>query len=251
MKRFSFLLFCVVIVFCLQSAVAQTIPDLEKMTGIMKRLRDGYDKAPLSFDMKYIYANEHTPGKILDSLNGWVETDGTNYHSLMDNTETIHNDKYNIVLFREDKIMYLAGATSASMPVDPLLMMDSILTQSGATSCTISKAGKNTVIRIGFKEGGSCKRMEMTIDTVAHRMLSMEYVVKTSLLTETPDANDKAAAEGYDEYAIVRSTFYNYRPLKPDASRFDDKTFFYKEGTEFRTKEAYSEYKIFVATPNL
>jgi hypothetical protein len=247
MKHFSFLLFCAVIVLGVQSAVAQVIPELEKMTGIMKRLRDGYDKTPLSFDMKYIYSNEHTPGKILDSLKGWVETDGTNYRSLMDNTETIHNDKYNIVLFREDKVMYLAAATSTSMPVDPLLQMDSILTQSGATSCRISKAGKNTVMRIGFAEGGPCKRMEMTIDTVAHRMLSMEYVVKTSLLTETPDAT----VEGYDEYAIVRSTFYNYRSPKPDISRFDDKTFFYKEGTEFRTKEAYSEYKIFVATPNL
>jgi hypothetical protein len=129
--------------------------------------------------------------------------------------------------------------------------METILKQSGATSCTISKNGKNTIIRVGFAQDGPCKQMEMTIDTVAHRMLSMQYIVKTAMLTETPDANDKAAAEGYDEYAIVKASFFNYHPIQPDSSRFDDATFFYKEGNEFKPTAAYSNYKIFVATPNL
>ncbi|SFE91052.1 hypothetical protein SAMN05518672_11217 [Chitinophaga sp. CF118] len=235
---------------CLQSAGAQAIPELERATGILKSLREGYTKELFAFDLKYIYANEHTPGKVLDSLKGSIETDGINYHCLMDNTETIHNDKYNIVLFKEDNLMYVASGANAANTVDPLLQMESILKQSGATSCSINKSGRNSIIRIGFAEGGPCKRMEMTVDTVGHRLLSMQYVVKTALLTETPE-EDNATKEGYDEYAIVRAIFYNYHSLQVDSSRFDDKIFFYKEGTEFKTTAAYSNYKIFVATPNL
>jgi hypothetical protein len=251
MKRFSLLLLYIVVFAGIKSAEAQTLPAFERVTGVLKTLRDGYGKDPFSFDLKYIYANEHTPGKILDSLTGRIETDGTNYHSLLDNTETIHNEKYNIVLFKEDQIMYLSTGATAAASVDPLAQMETVLKQSGATSCTILKSGKNNIINIGFAPDGPCKKMEITIDTVAHRLISMEYVVKTALLTETPDDNDKAATEGYDEYAIVRASFYNYKALNPDSSRFDDRTFFYKEGTEFKTTAAYNNYKIFVATPNL
>lgn len=244
------LLFFAALFICLQTT-AQTIPDFEKVTGMLKSLRQGYNNGPFSFELKYVYANEHTPEKILDSLKGKIETDGNNYHSVLDNTESIHNAKYNIVLFKEDNIMYLSAGTTAATSIDPLSQMETILNQSGATSCTISKAGKNTIIRIGFAADGPCKQMEMTIDTVAHRMLSMQYIIKTALLTETPDATDKAVAAGYDEYAIVKASFFNYHPVQPDSSKFDDATFFYKEGTEFKPTPAYSNYKIFVATPNL
>ena len=244
------LLFFTAIFICLQTT-AQTIPDFEKVTGMLKTLRDGYNNGPFSFELKYIYANEHSPEIILDSLKGKIETDGSNYHSILDNTESIHNAKYNIVLFKEDNIMYLSAGATTAASVDPLSQMETILKQSGANSCKISKAGKNAIIRIGFAPDGACKQMEMTIDTVAHRMLSMQYIIKTALLTETPDANDKAAAEGYDEYAVVKASFFNYHPIQPDSSKFDDTTFFYKEGTEFKPTAAYSNYKIFVATPNL
>jgi hypothetical protein len=229
-------------------AMGQVKTDMDNATRILKNLQLAFTAHPIAFDIKYLYSNEHTPEKVLDSLKGSIEMSGSDYHYQLDSTETIHNSKYSIVLFKEDKVMYLSGASEQVPTPDPLQSMQSILEKSGVTGCTVSNEKGKTIIRFVFAAGGPCKQMKIVADTVKNHLLSMEYILKTALLK---DAQDDTEMEGYEEYALVSTTFYNYHDLQPDASRFDDKAFFYKESTEFKVMPAYEAYKIFVATPNL
>ena len=233
---------------CANVLFAQKVDGLDEAINAIKSVRES--AVPYGFDMKYSYANESKPTVLLDSLNGAIVIAGKNYYCKMDSTETISNDRYNIVLFREDKIMYV-GAARSDNTEDPIGQMQGVLEKSGANSCTTTYCGTKKIINVGFAAGGACKQLKMVIDTAARHMLSMEYLIKTAMLIDAPDAEARVAGQGYDEYAVVNASFYNYHPFNKDTAWFNENQFFYKEGSEYKPAPAYREYQIVLATPNL
>jgi len=231
------LLFIIALLTGLSASAQET-----KVIEALKHLRQAYGKDAIAFDLKYIYSNEDKPGVVLDSLAGSIEMEGSKYRCLLDSVETIQNDKYNIVLFKEDQLMYLSTGVSASASMDPLVQLDSMFKKAAPQRCAVSTAGRIKILDIGFGENAVCKTMKLTIDTVKQHLLSVDYIVKSSMLTGVPEDSG---------YAAVKSVFYNYRTLKTDPSRFDEKRFFRKEGDEFVPVAAYNNYKIVVATPKL
>ena len=86
----------------------------DKAIQVFDALKQAYQIAQgVSFNVKYTYTNETRPNDVLDSLSGKFEISHDNYRYLLDSTETIHNNKYTIILFREDKIMYLTKPSLA------------------------------------------------------------------------------------------------------------------------------------------
>jgi hypothetical protein len=230
-----------------QTFLAAQTMDTTRLLKEMSNLRTKYQTHAVSFDISYSYAAELHPDVILDSLTGNMELNGSNYHYLLDNTETIANDRYSIILYGEDKIMYLSKSSSLNTG-DPTQQLRSMMEKAGIQKCVITEKGNRKSILISFLPGGSYREMEMIIDKASGYLTETRYVVKTTLLMEsqgtTPDPE-------YGEYAIVRTVLYNYKEPVNDISRFDEHAFFYKEGNEFKTTPAYKEYKIFVGSPNL
>ncbi|WP_440134894.1 hypothetical protein [Chitinophaga sancti] len=224
--------------------------DLEDAITTLKYIKEIGRSTPYGFDLKYSYANESKPAVILGSLNGSIELDGNNYYCLMDSTESIRTEKYNIILFHEDKLMLLGGASPDSA-VDPILYMQSMIAKSGAQKCNVSHKGPVKIANIYFLPGSPCKSMKMEIDTVAHHLLSVEYLLKTVLLLDPSAQQEGQVPEGYDEFALVRATFYNYHPLKDPAARFKEEQYFYKDGAEYKPTTAYSGFQVVLSTPNL
>lgn len=225
---------------------AQTV-DTARVFKEMNDLQKKYREQAVSFNVSYSYASELHPGVILDSLTGKMDLDGSKYHYLVDNTETISNGRYNIILYGDDKIMYLAKPADLSTG-DPAAQLRLMMEQSGIEKCIITEKGNRKSLLVSFLPGSSYREVEMIIDKASGYLTETRYVVKTALLMEskgtTPDPE-------YGEYAIVRTVLDNYKKLAEDISRFDEHTFFYKDGNEFKTTPAYQEYKIFVGSPNL
>jgi hypothetical protein len=251
MIRFFAYLLSFLLALAANSSQAQQPPEFEPALAAMKQLQIAFGTRPVAFDVKYIYTNETTQSRVLDSVSGTVRMNGSNYRSLLENTETIRNERYNIVLFKEDKIMHVSRASDIQSAGDPLDMMKIALRDAGAKKCEVSSKGPLKIIRIGFGEDAMCKSMEMTMDTVNSRLVSMQYTVKTSLLGAEPVSGEEVKEAGYEEYALVRTSFYNYRNLPADTSQFDERTFFVKEGKELKTTAAYSNFKIFIGSPDL
>jgi hypothetical protein len=96
----------VIILFQSLSVIAQD--DLEKARIILKDVVQHYSAAKnLSFSIVYRYADENNAGVWLDSLNGKFKIHGNDYWYALANTETIGNRECTIVLFKDDKIMYI------------------------------------------------------------------------------------------------------------------------------------------------
>ena len=225
---------------------AQTL-DTTRLFKEMGTLRTKYQSHAVSFDISYSYTAELHPDVILDSLSGNMDLYGSNYHYLLDKTETMSNDRYSIILYGEDKIMYLAKS-SALNTGDPTQQLRLMMEKAGIQNCVITEKGNKKSILISFLPESGYREMEMTIDKTSGYLTETRYVVKTTLLMEsqgtTPDPE-------YGEYAIVRTVLSNYKEPANDLSRFDERSYFYKEGNEFKTTPAYKEYKIFVGSPNL
>lgn len=249
MKRLYFL-----VILYLVSGVsglrAQELVGLNEAIAALKSITENGKNSPTGFDIKYIYTNESQPSVVLDSLSGSVEISGNNMYCRMNGTESIRNEKYSIVVFKEEQLL-LVGAARQDSSTDPLLNMQSMIVKSGAVNCNISIKGAVKTIRIQFKPGAPCKEMMMVLDTAKRQLKSVDYLVKSTMLVDPAIQAEQQLPQGYDEYARVRSTYYNYRIPKQTDDRFKEDQYFFKEGKAFKPTAAYSNYKIVLATPNL
>lgn len=232
--------------------IAQKVQPVEEVLAFMEQTSISFYKTPVSFDIVYRYSNEHTPAQVLDSAKGRVEMAGKNYRCVLENTETVRNERYCIILYNEDKLMYLAKSPEDSTTEDPLAMMRSLLKKDDVAKPVshLVRTGKLKTVQLDFPAGSVCKQISMTVDTLSNQLVAMHYIIKTSQLTEMPSAAEGNMPE-YEEYALVSATFYNYRIGNIDNSKFDERTYFYKEGNEFKATEAFSQFKLFLGSPYL
>jgi hypothetical protein len=231
-------------------SMGQTLNDTTKLYAEIAKLQEVYKQRALSFDIRYTYASELHPAKILDSLRGFMELTGSTYHYKLDNTETFSNSHYNIILFKEDKVMYLAKPVEGNT-ADPMSQLRQMMGNANIKGCTLVNKGTQEIFRINFNTEGSCREMEITIEKSTGYLLSMRYVLKTELLMEAQGNPNAKPDPEYGPYAIVQSDFSNYKLLKPDVVLLSEQDLFYREGNAFKTTSAYSDYKIFVGSPNL
>jgi len=206
----------------------------------------------LGYDVTYRYTSEADPFKSFDSLQGRIEMDSARYWCRLDNTESMSNDKYTVVLFREDKLMYLSKASLLNRSNDPLQMLQRLGSVGGKVSYEETTTGHFKTIIIRFEQVAVCKRIEYTVDTKTGYLSKMVYVIPTEqLVDETARQTFDATKEGYGQYARVEAVFSNYSKLPSGDSKFDERLFFSKQGNEFVPASSFNDYKIFVASPNL
>ncbi|SRR6266496_753084 len=223
----------------------------DKAIQVFDTLKQAYQNATgLSFDVKYTYTNETKPDNVLDSLSGKFEISQDNYRYLLDSTETIHNDKYTIILFREDKIMYLTKP-SLAVSANPIEAIGEFFKNNKDVSCQLNTAHNTKVLSIHYPPGMVYKQINLTIDTATGYLVKAEYIVQTKLLMETQPQDEQANQNQYDEYARVEADFSNYKIGSIDSNEFDENRFFQRDGKNFKTTDPYKTYKIFIGSSNL
>lgn len=243
------LLFNLCCVFCR----AQGTTDSTAMLKMLVDMSKAYKSAGmLGYDVTYLYTTENEPFKSFDSLQGRIEMDSAHYWCRLDNTESMSNDKYAVVLFKEDKLMYLSKASLFNRSNDPLQMLQRLSAVAGKASYEQTITGHYKTITIRFEQLAVCKQIEYTVDTKTGYLSRMVYVIPTEqLVDESARQSFDGAKEGYGKYARVEAVFSNYSKLPSVDSKFDEKFFFTKQGNEFVPASSFNDYKIFVASLNL
>jgi hypothetical protein len=231
--------------------VGQTLSDTTELYTEIAKLQQVYKEHALSFDIRYTYSSELHPAKILDSLIGSMELAGSTYHYKLDNRETFSNNHYSLILFKEDKVMYIAKPVESSNTGNPIPQLRQMMGNDNIKSCGLVNKGNLEIFKINFKAEDYCREMEITIEKSTGYLLSMKYIVKTELLMEALGNPNTTTNSEYGPYAIVESDFNNYKLLKPDVVLFNEQDFFSREENVFKTTSAYSSYKIFAGSPNL
>ncbi|WP_143305305.1 hypothetical protein [Chitinophaga vietnamensis] len=248
MKRTLFFLVIYALTPWIVSAQNSDDRSLQQAGQLLIKLQQHILATPQSFDMRYTYANEHTPAILLDSLEGKMTVAGKYYRCLIRNTETIRNDHYHIIVFHDDRLIYLSVPPAIdTAAMQPLQMLEKMMKQQHIERCEIARKGPQQTIRFIFPKDQLCKRMEMTVDTASWQIKDFTSIVKTSTLVDEQVTLDKS----YDEYAIVKTTFSHYAAVAPSAQLFDASNFFYKSGKEYKPAAAFPDYKIFIGSPQL
>lgn len=218
----------------------------------LKAMQDNYSKqGRLSFNVSYRYTNETDPSMVLDSLSGIFEMDNKKFHFILDNTETINNGIYTIMLFKEDKMMYLTNGVSKN-PLDPVQMLDSAMSHIKDLKFSSSVQENRKTITLFFPPGLPYKQIDFVMDTVSMQLVKTVYLVRTMELAD-PLLKQSGSMEaiGYDTYARVEAIFSGFKSSIADPSVFEENNFFIRENNKFIVTEKYKDFKIFIGTPNL
>lgn len=235
-----------------QSAVAQDQSDTTRLYAEMRKMQAAYQQTPISFDIRYTYTSEGHPETVLDSLSGHMDISGRNYHYSISTTEMTANEQYLVTLFKEEGVMYLAKAPEVN-PVDPVEQMKTAIQRVGGSNVSFTENATVKSFRVGFQPGMPYKELSMHFDKKTSMLTEMRYVLKTEMLVESmggAEGKESVTAQ-YGEYAVVRCYISDYKVLKQPTDIFDNSRFFYKEGNEFKAKDAYKAYQVFVGSPNL
>ena len=250
MKKLIFLLL-LNICYCV-SIKAQQNTSVEAVISLLKQMRAGYDSIPdLSFDVSYTYTKQNAPGDILDSLSGRMQASNKQYHWSISNTEMIANSKYVIMLFKEDKLMYITRPGSQNMNFDPLARLDSSLFLLKGLQCLMGTKKNSTTVALNFPESSSYKQVELDIDKNTGFITHSRFVVKQDALQDFGDFDNNIDKVTDNSYCVIEARYYNYSKDSISASLFSEVNYFKRSGSEFSTVAPYNDYKIFIGSPDL
>jgi hypothetical protein len=214
---------------------------------LLQKVADKYrNAAHLSFDIAYYYAANKTPVVYLDSLQGHFKMNGSHYWFEVAGTESLYSDQYAMVLYKDDKLMYLTKPTASI--TNPVASLDDFLKADTLYTCSVTHEKQFDKLAIDFKARGAYKRTEYFIDTHTGFITRMVSWVRSELLY---DPSAIPAIDQANAYSIVEMQFSHYQENSFDDKVLDTAQYFKKEGNEYVTVAPYETYKIFIGSPNL
>lgn len=229
-------------------AAAQTSDGMDKAIELLTKAGKAFASGHMSLDICYTYANEHQPDVLIDSLKGTIQLSGGNYRSELGNTLSVKNSRYSIIVFREDKLLYVSGAAPADSgaAVLPVQLITSAVKQAGVQECKVTARKDTTTIRFQFPENMAYRYMEIKLDNRSGRIQEIQYLMKSTMISQTESTDGIA----FEPYALVK-TYFRYRDNVPvAASVFDEQQFFTRNANTLVPAAAYSNYEVFIGTPS-
>ncbi|MBG9377043.1 hypothetical protein I5907_12430 [Panacibacter sp. DH6] len=203
----------------------------------------------IGFNVNYVYSDEKYPEKIIDTLSGTYKINGSKYWFSLAQTETMKNDSLVIMIFHEDKMMYVRKAST--LPgFDPVEQMQAFLKKAKTVRAKLTKGKSVDQLSITFPEGLDYKSVNIKTDRVTGYLVESEYIIRTQLLTDQADDEADETKSGFSEYARVRVNYSAYHQ-DTDSSCFDESRFIIRRNNVISTEEKYKDFKIVIGSSNL
>ncbi|WP_298709059.1 hypothetical protein [uncultured Chitinophaga sp.] len=246
LKRILIVMICMT---AIQTLRAQTA-DTARLYAEMRKLQEAYTANGLRYDFRYTYAGAHQPGRILDSLTGSVEMSAAGTKMEMRHMEFVTNPRYAIVLFKEDKVMYLYKPNSIPQH-DPLFQIRMLMESSLVSKVDIMTEQQSRRIQIRFDSLSMVKSIDMHIASGKGLLSSVRYVLQTELM-KAGRSLTAAEQQKYGPLAQVNMYFLSYGLLPAGSNEsVHESAYFTIDNGEYKTTPAYNEYQIYKGSPNL
>lgn len=245
MKKYILLVF---LIYCCGRTSAQDSSQV--LLDKLKAISTAYsNQKMLSFDIVYKYSLESAPDKYLDSLRGSFKIDSDEYWYVLDSTVTVQNKNHNIILYKEDNLIYLAKANPASVSADVLMQNPMQLLKAKGKFTTQYTSGEHTnEIHINFQDHADYKKFQFIVEKGSGRLLKIRQVVDSRLLNDPSGIETSASPKSF---GIIDMEFSNYSNTPFDRSVFlSSKYIEYSEG-KYNPSAGYSNYTVFQASPDL
>lgn len=240
-----FLMCCV----CWRLPAFGQFPEKQSVRMIMQSLAERYAaKKNLAFSVVYRYATEERPGVYLDSLKGGFKLSGDRYKYRIDSTEFIGTRDLSVILFRADRLIYLARPSAAMRSNNPLALLDSLLWKRDNVDCLVEESGEIEKVVLRFKPGGFVKQIEYLIDK---RSGLLTRTINTIDSRQLYESSIRSRIQGAVTYVTVEADFLDYREGAFPDSELDPAAYVKKGDGGYIAQAPYESYKIFLANPDL
>jgi len=225
--------------------------DSKSVRDILGKVQQAYHQGNyLGFRIKYLYANEGSPGKHLDSLAGEVQMDKDRFRFVIDGTETIVTDKYAIQVMKEEKTIYLSKTRNAAM-ASPVSMLDSVFAHIDGMKGGIRKEAGSEVVTLQFPPGYSYSVIQFSIDDKTKYFQKISYSLNTKGLVDQELIESPGHSAPYQSRGQVEIVFSNYESGRFGEDLFRVDNYFNKTAGRIEPADRYKEYHLFLASSNL
>ena len=201
----------------------------------------------LNYTIHYTYSTPQTPKIVLDSASAMVSIKGDTYHCKVNNTEILSTDSITVVLFKDEKIMYLSKARQQAALYNPAAMLDTLIENHTVTGISFDSSNDARSVSLEFNPATGYKSIRFSIDAATGYISSIQYIVRTDMLTEKMDGY--AGHGDITEYAVVSAHFDNYNQLAVVPIQFND--FYLKDGKNYKVTGKYRDYQLYLGSSGL
>lgn len=248
MKKYSFQLLGIIVALVAQCTMAMGqkenishfLQPVQKAAGVFS------DSSYLHVDMSYYYAAGSKPSAYLDSINAEYKIWKNNSWYRIDSTEALRNERLMVVVFRQDKLLYLSKPDKSFSPQSQFALLDSIADGRYPVSHEISKQGSLTCYSLKFLQPTIYKEMHFWIDRQG-RITKTSQVINSLLL----QANMKEVDTVSEEWMLVELRFANYRTDDFAIKDFNISRYLEQVNGEWRPVSGFGNFNVFKAQPQL
>lgn len=218
----------------------------------MQQVQQAYHSANyLSFHVLYRYANKSQPERYIDTMSGEAAMNRNHLRFLLDDVETVTNDRYTIQVHKEEKLIYLTTAQRSQM-ADPVAAIDSALSHFDGLTTRVTRTGGVATLNMTFPPGQAYRNVTMTIDEHTGYLQKVVYDMYTKGLVENDQMVDGGSGGPYQPEGRIEIVFSQYRQGQFTDGLFSDEQFFTRLGQgKYQPTEKYKDYQIFLASPKL
>lgn len=238
----------------LLSAVAADAAGTDPYTLLNKIQRVYSTNGFLKFNMRYQYASLAVPDKILDSLNGNVAIHGNHYYVMLDSIESMANDKFVYQAFPRESLIVVTNRPAAGQQnmALPTSVLDSVFIVKSKLKLSALEKGGFTYLTLTFPEGLLYKKVTLQTDNKTGYIMKSVFEVKTEALLDENAARQEALnghAGGYDDYALVTVTYFDYNAAAFSDALFSNSRFVQQQNGLQVPAAAYTGYTIYNTNP--
>jgi len=218
----------------------------------MEKTQQAYRSAAyLSFHVLYQYANKNQPDNYIDTMSGEVAIDKNRMRFLLEEMETVTNDKYTIQVIKDEKLIYLSTPRPAQL-TDPVSMLDSVLLHLNGVQAQVTRNKGIATLNIIFPPGQTYKTMTMTINESTGYFQKVVYELYTGGLVEKDQIMQPGNSGQYQSEGRIEIVFSQYRQRQFTDALFDEGRYFTRLAQgKYEPSEQYKDYRIFLASSKL
>ncbi|MES2780364.1 MAG: hypothetical protein V4651_10755 [Bacteroidota bacterium] len=218
-------------------------------TAELSALQSAYKNAPsLSFNIQYTYADESSPGIVLDSSLGKFRISRNRYWGYIDSTEFMQNDSVSVVVYKPGKLIHVNTPSDIYPQVTGFASLEMILGKTGYSS-SLEYSGRQKVIAITIHESESpYKNFRLFYDSVSHYLTQMMYTVKDEYVS---GENNENTSGTYRKYIIVKAEYSDYNTSAFSESTFATGNYFIHTNGKQEPVPPFEGFEVFLSSPKL
>ncbi|MET0636106.1 MAG: hypothetical protein ABWZ25_08750 [Chitinophagaceae bacterium] len=209
------------------------------------------DSTFLSFDLKFTVSYLESRDQVFDSLHGSFALAGSKYAYQLDGTSAVSDGTTAMILFNEDKLMYLSKPATPGLSVGPVTLIDSAMWKNGFQHWELGQTddGSEYILKCSLPDGARCRKVTLIIDKKKRLIRHAQYEMLSEQLVG--EATPMILFTAGQRYSLVNVRFSNYSRTLINTSLFDLGRYFRKSATGYAVTEEFDNFQLFLGSTNL